>query len=521
MKTVLILGSRGMAGHIITLYLEETKKYKVYSISYKKKLKPDSKLIDVLDLSKVKELLKEIKPNVIINSIGILNDKSDNDLAYTTYINTFFPLWLEKFFSKTKTKIIHLSTDCVFSGKKGNYTENDEKDDATIYGLSKNLGEIKNNKDLTIRTSIIGPELKDGSGLFHWFMKQKGNIKGFKNVYWTGLTTLELAHFIDYALANDLFQIYNVVPPKKISKYDLLLLLKEVFKKDDINIISSEEPKNDRSLITKRNLNYKFKSYLEQLKELKTWMEKHPNLYEFYFPKKVKERIIIIWSKFKTKDMNAQERKEWLKHRLKILMNYTVSSFKNQTNQNFFYLLNYDNASKDILLKELNNYPPLPKNIIFTNNYHREIKKIIINYRYLFLVRIDSDDMYDKNFIHKLHLIKPKKETKALISQKGYIYDIFNNILAHWSYISPPFYTLIYKTWDFYNGLRHQIKGHKSVINLPHELIEGDNFIVIIHNKNTVSRFHSSFNKGIITNEVEKQKIINHFNLKKGNELNE
>jgi dTDP-4-dehydrorhamnose reductase len=140
-------------------------------------------------------------------------------------------------------KIIHLSTDCVFDGKDGGYTEKSFKNENGIYGLSKNLGEIYGKNSLTIRTSIIGPELKNGSGLFNWFMNQKGNISGFTKAYWTGVTTLELSKAIDKAIDENIEGLYHIVPNKKISKYDLLNIFKNEFSEVKVTIEKNDNYK--------------------------------------------------------------------------------------------------------------------------------------------------------------------------------------------------------------------------------------------------------------------------------------
>ncbi|MCG3055850.1 sugar nucleotide-binding protein, partial [Escherichia coli] len=134
-------------------------------------------------------------------------------------------------------KLIHISTDCVFLGDKGNYTESDAPDGTSIYAQSKQLGEIISDKHLTVRTSIIGPELKtDGIGLFLWFMKQTGKIKGYKRALWNRVTTIELAKAIEVFIQQDVTGLYHLATEPKISKFDLLQLMKEVFQKDDVTI---------------------------------------------------------------------------------------------------------------------------------------------------------------------------------------------------------------------------------------------------------------------------------------------
>jgi dTDP-4-dehydrorhamnose reductase len=402
MKKVLIFGANGMAGHMITLYLESLNKYDIIPVCYSEKLSRKSLLLDISNLEEVRSILQENKPDIIINCIGILNDKSDDNIPYTVYVNSFFPKFLEHYYHDTKTKIIHLSTDCVFRGIRGSYNEMDFKDEDSIYGLSKNFGEIDNDKDLTIRTSIIGPELKDGKGLFNWFMKSTGVIAGYTNVFWTGVTTLELAHIIDYALDKDVKGLYNVVPNSKISKYDLLNIIKNTFSKDDIEITEEGETKCDKSLVTiKGDFAYKVKSYEEMILELRDWMLTNIVFYPEYFNSK--EKVIIIWSKIKAAGFeDSSKAKEWIEHRIKVFMKYTANSFKMQTNQNFIYFINYDDEAETYLLSELKKYPKLPDNIVFTKHYHQDIKEIIPYYKYLYFVRIDSDDMYEKNFIQKL-----------------------------------------------------------------------------------------------------------------------
>ncbi|MDD3392670.1 MAG: sugar nucleotide-binding protein [Bacilli bacterium] len=517
MKKVLVLGGNGMAGHMITLFLKETNKYSVYNLCHKDRINKESIICDIVNLSLFKSTLEDIKPDIIINAIGILNDKSDENIAYTTYINTFIPKWLENYYKESKCKIIHLSTDCVFKGDKGSYSEDSLKDEENIYGISKNLGEINNKKDLTIRTSIIGPELKDGKGLFDWFMRQKKIVEGYTNVYWSGITTLELAHVIDLCIEKNITGLYNICSKSKISKHGLLEIILSIFEKSDINLIENNVKKSDKSLISKRSdLRYCVKEYRTMLEDMKAWMISHIGLYQKYFNNQCLEKKIIIWSKLKSDNFkNDEETEKWLEHRIKVFMKYTLNSFKRQTNQNFTYVINYDDGIGKFLNKELAKYPKLPDNVIFTQHYYREINEQIKNYKYLYFVRIDSDDMYHKDFIQKLESFKPKIDTKALIAQSGYIYDVNTNELGEWFYKSPPFYTLIYETDKFLRGYRYEIHGHSSVINQPHEIIPGNNFVVVIHGENTVSRFNTSFKKATITDPLIKQKILKDFNLRK------
>ena len=197
-------------------------------------------------------------------------------------LNSYLPRFLEKKYMNTKVKIIQISTDCVFSGKTGNYTENSFCDGDSIYARTKTLGEINNNKDLTIRTSIIGPDInEDGIGLFHWFMNQKDTIYGFKNAYWTGVTTIELAKGIEILIKNDVAGLYHFVPNEKISKYNLLNIIAEIFNRN-ITIIPKEDYYVDKSLInTRTDCKYVIPTYREMIEEMKNWIDKNPQIYSY------------------------------------------------------------------------------------------------------------------------------------------------------------------------------------------------------------------------------------------------
>lgn len=282
MKKVLVFGARGMAGHVITLYLSKLKdKYNITNVCNKQSLNDDSILCDISDIRRVTKLIELNNPDVIINCVGILNKDEYSDIQNMTYVNTFFPRFLARFGETHNIKIIHLSTDCVFDGKIGNYTEKSFKSENGIYGLSKNLGEIDSKNCITIRTSIIGPELKDGSGLFNWFMKQSNDINGFSNVYWTGITTLELAKVVDKLIDEDINGIYNIVPDYKISKYELLNIIKNVFSKTNINIIKNSDVKSDKSLISSK-LKFSVSTYESMIIEMRDWILENKSIYSRY-----------------------------------------------------------------------------------------------------------------------------------------------------------------------------------------------------------------------------------------------
>jgi dTDP-4-dehydrorhamnose reductase len=284
MKKFLILGSAGMLGHVVYTYLNELKKYELFDASFPNKFHPDSILLDVTNKAAVEEIISNIKPDIIINCIGILIKGSQQDPSNAIYLNSYLPHQLSKLQRKHGGKLIHISTDCVFTGEKGGYIETDFKDARDTYGLSKALGEVNNELDLTFRTSIIGPELKEqGEGLFHWFRSQKGSINGYTQALWGGVTTLELAKAIDKAINQNLSGLIHLTPGYPISKFDLVSLFKKIWNRTEIEIKPYDGKKVDKSLNTERNdFDFSVKSYDDMLIELFNFMENHRELYKSY-----------------------------------------------------------------------------------------------------------------------------------------------------------------------------------------------------------------------------------------------
>ncbi|MEL7601195.1 MAG: SDR family oxidoreductase [Proteiniphilum sp.] len=282
-KKILLLGATGMAGHVAYHYLKETNKYEIVDVVFRNKLPADSIVLDVTDKHATEELIKTVNPDIILNCIGILIKGSRQHPDNAIYINAYFPHLLERLSSEINAKLIHISTDCVFSGKKGNYSEYDFKDADDIYGRSKALGEVDNDRDLTLRTSIIGPELKqNGEGLFHWFMHQEGKINGFTDAIWGGVTTLELAKAIDKAIDNNLTGLVHLSNGTGINKYDLLNLFKSIWIRNNIDINPFEGHAVDKSLQSSTKFNMNVPSYSAMLDELKNWMDNHKSIYNQY-----------------------------------------------------------------------------------------------------------------------------------------------------------------------------------------------------------------------------------------------
>ncbi len=281
---ILVLGATGMAGHIISIYLKEAG-HEVTAFSRREFKYCNSINGDITDIDFLKTVIKEGKYDAIINAIGILNQDAENNKSLAVLLNSYLPNYLSDITRDMKTKIIQMSTDCVFSGKTGGYTETSFRDGETFYDRSKALGELENNKDLTFRNSIIGPDMnKDGIGLFNWFMKQDGEINGFTKAIWTGVTTLTLAKAMEKALEENLTGLYNLVNNENISKFDLLNLFNRHMKDNTISIMPSNAVALNKSLINNRQ-GFKFvvPSYEQMTIEMNEWIESHKELYPHYF----------------------------------------------------------------------------------------------------------------------------------------------------------------------------------------------------------------------------------------------
>ena len=274
---ILVLGSEGMLGHVVKRYFEN-KKHEVYSTNRNKE---NENYFDVADnIKNIDEIVDRIKPQVVINCIGLLNKVAEENQALAVLINSYLPHYMDELSEKKNFKFIHVSTDCVFDGKKGKYTVDSFKDAYSFYGQSKALGEINNNRSVTLRTSIVGPdENPRGIGLFQWFMNQENETKGYSKAIWTGITTIQFAKCMEEAIENDLTGLYHAVNGDKIAKADLLKLFAKYFK-PSTKVVEDASFVSDKSLILKED-DYKFKipSYEEMIKEMKQWVLDNKDLY--------------------------------------------------------------------------------------------------------------------------------------------------------------------------------------------------------------------------------------------------
>ncbi|MDA3616417.1 dTDP-4-dehydrorhamnose reductase family protein [Polluticaenibacter yanchengensis] len=285
-KTILVIGNRGMAGHVIFRYFKQFGSYKVFGLARNIVPAEDEFNLDVYNTNELQKIIDYNCFDYIVNCIGILNKDAEDNPDKAIWYNSYFPHFLEKITKNNISKVIHISTDCVFNGKRGNYTDDDFKDGVGYYAQSKALGEIINSKDVTIRTSIIGPELnKNGIGLFNWFMNQKeeANLKGFSRAFWSGITTLELAEVIAEVIKQEITGLIQVAPKEKIDKYNLLLLFNKIYRQNKMRIDKYEDYAVDKSLRSIRtDFNYHVKSYSEMLLLQKDWIAKNKDIYQLY-----------------------------------------------------------------------------------------------------------------------------------------------------------------------------------------------------------------------------------------------
>lgn len=281
---ILVLGCNGMAGHLISLYFKEQGHEVIGFARSASKLLDSTILGDAADMELIKKTIDEGNYDAVINCIGLLNQFAENNKAMAVLLNGYLPHYLAEITKNTKTRVIHMSTDCVFAGNDGPYYEDSLPNGATFYDRSKAMGEINNDKDLTFRNSIIGPDIKEsGIGLFNWFMKQEGPIGGFTGAIWTGVTTYTLAKAMEAALKENLTGLYNLVNNESINKFDLCSLFNQYFRKGEVEINPNDKLQLDKSLRRKRtDFSFTVPSYEQQIKEMREWVDTHKELYPHY-----------------------------------------------------------------------------------------------------------------------------------------------------------------------------------------------------------------------------------------------
>lgn len=273
-----------MAGHVVASYFHKSSLYEVSTVSAHNKFNDATELIDITNAAKFNAYLDNNEFDVIINCVGVLVKASEQRKDLAVYLNSYLPHMLEHRYADTGTKLIHLSTDCVFSGEDAPYTETAWPDGTLFYDRSKALGEINNQKDLTFRMSIIGPDSQEaGIGLFNWFFAQTGRINGYTAAIWNGITTITLAKAIEAAIEQNLTGLYHLVPKGNISKFNLLQLFTEVFRRDDITVAPTDGVSVNKTLVnTRTDFNFTVPAYPQMIHEMKQWIDENAELYPHY-----------------------------------------------------------------------------------------------------------------------------------------------------------------------------------------------------------------------------------------------
>jgi dTDP-4-dehydrorhamnose reductase len=287
---ILILGANGMLGSQICTAFSNTN-FQIYATTKNSNILEYKNIkliknINVRKTNKIIELINKIRPKVVINCTGFIKQKqkSKKQTKYIYFLNGVFPVFLDNLSVKYQFHHIHFSTDCVFDGKSGMYKENSLMNAKDDYGKSKVFAEqnIKNNS-IVFRTSIIGHEInKKKYGLLEWFLNSSNIVSGYSNVYFSGLTTNELANIIVKIIKkkNFIYGIYNL-SSKRISKYNLLILINKIYNKNKIIL-------KNKKIFLDRSLNSKLFSKIFKLK-INTWKTQ---IEEMYFNYKKKNETV-------------------------------------------------------------------------------------------------------------------------------------------------------------------------------------------------------------------------------------
>lgn len=254
---VLILGASGMLGHTCLDLIEGLPEFETYG-TWRKPPQENLRTFDAMRDS-VDELISEIKPDWIINCIGVIKQKIDetdeSSIAHTVQINEDFPRHLAEAVAGTKIRVIQIATDCVFDGAVGKYYESATHDAADLYGKTKSIGEILAPEFMNLRVSIIGREIASNYSLVDWFLSNEfgAQVNGYSNHFWNGITTIAFAKIAAGIMQSNQFVsgTFHVIPSNEVSKYELLELIRKHFGREDISISPIDVPITlDRTLRT-------------------------------------------------------------------------------------------------------------------------------------------------------------------------------------------------------------------------------------------------------------------------------
>lgn len=278
----LVLGAAGMAGHVVAQYLRTTGHHADTVARSTARVNP-TYVLDLFHSERLGQIISEGAYDVVVNCVGLLIQDSERSPADAAYVNAYLPHHLARLTQASSTRLVHLSTDCVFSGQNGPYREDSPYDGQRIYDRSKALGEVVNDRDLTVRMSIIGPELGlNGTGLFDWFAGQDGTIQGFTLARWNGITTIELARAIASLAASDTTGLVHLVPQESVTKFELLNHLNRAFEHElTIDPVAGYQA-DKRLLHTRDDVPFEVRGYEAMLSDMRSWIQSHPDSYPHY-----------------------------------------------------------------------------------------------------------------------------------------------------------------------------------------------------------------------------------------------
>lgn len=270
-KKIIIFGANGMLGNYVKSYLL-SKDYKIISLTRKDY---DLSELSINTLTKLLEDKNIQKNDIVINCAGVIpqasNQRGLNTRLYFT-INSLFPVILSQICDNVGAKMIHITTDCVFSGKDGNYNEDSIHDETNDYGMSKSLGELC--KATIVRTSIIGEEINNKRSLLEWVKSSTGkSINGYKNHYWNGITCLQLSKIISEVIKRDLYWegVRHVFSPCSVNKYELVKYIINIYNLD-INVHEFEtDQKIDKTITSNYNLMFDIPELYVQIEEINNY----------------------------------------------------------------------------------------------------------------------------------------------------------------------------------------------------------------------------------------------------------
>lgn len=259
---ILVLGANGMLGHTLLRYLTKytdaeavgaCRDPSLLLVKYPYLEECVHSSQGLVSTDALGQLLMHVQPDVVVNCVGLVKQKvTDEDAYQLIKINALFPHKLRLLCSLCNSRVVQISTDCVFSGDRGNYSEDDLPDASDVYGRTKLLGELETENAITIRTSIIGHEMSGNSGLLEWYLSEKGKVEGYKEAYFSGVTTFELSRLLYEGVLNNsaLKGVINIAS-ERISKYDLLAEIAEAYN-SSAKLVPDSEVSIDRSLNGKK-----------------------------------------------------------------------------------------------------------------------------------------------------------------------------------------------------------------------------------------------------------------------------